>query len=202
MNGFLAPLHFLMYEKILFLNEYTENYIKIAEENDVELKELESFTAIEDKPLDSIIDMDNIHQWIETRVDSAEGKFAYVVSEILKKDENLLIELLKYSYRRGRDEYFSKNADDAFKLIVSKFLDGMPCDGCISLVESEKDHVKFIIEKDAHKKFWKYGISSEYYWEIRNKYIKGLLSSSRYFLYRQDNVYEIKEIHGCSVRIV
>ena len=194
MNKFLAPILFLIYEKILFLNDFTDNYIEIANDNNVELKELDSFIKIDKRPLESIIDYNNIPQWIEERVAGVENKFAYVVSEIIKKDENLMIELLKYSYRRGRDECFSKNADDAFKLIISKFLDGNPCNGAITLVKSETDFVKFIIETDTHEKFWRYGVNSEYYWDIRNKYIKGLLSSSRFFLYRDKNIYEIREV--------
>lgn len=192
MSRFLAPIHFLMYDKVLFLEAFVENYIDIAKDNNVELKELNSLGEIEKSPLDRIIDEDNIHLWIQKKVEIVENRFAYVVSEILKSDKELIIELLKYSYRKGRNENFNSNADDAFKFIISRFLDGMPCDNSISIIESNEDFVKFIIEIDNHEKFWEYGISSETYWEIRNKYIKGLLSSSRYDLFVENNIYEIR----------
>lgn len=192
MSRFLAPIHFLMYDKVLFLEAFVENYIDIAKDNNVELKELNSLGEIEKSPLDRIIDEDNIHLWIQKKVEIVENRFAYVVSEILKSDKELIIELLKYSYRKGRNENFNSNVDDAFKFIISRFLDGMPCDNSISIIESNEDFVKFIIEIDNHEKFWEYGISSETYWEIRNKYIKGLLSSSRYDLFVENNIYEIR----------
>lgn len=192
MSRFLAPIHFLMYDKVLFLEAFVENYIDIAKDNNVELKELNSLGEIEKSPLDRIIDEDNIHLWIQKKVEIVENRFAYVVSEILKSDKELIIELLKYSYRKGRNENFNSNTDDAFKFIISRFLDGMPCDNSISIIESNEDFVKFIIEIDNHEKFWEYGISSETYWEIRNKYIKGLLSSSRYDLFVENNIYEIR----------
>ncbi len=192
MSRFLAPIHFLMYDKVLFLEAFVENYIDIAKDNNVELKELNSLGEIEKSPLDRIIDEDNIHLWIQKKVEIVENRFAYVVSEILKSDKELMIELLKYSYRKGRNENFNSNVDDAFKFIISRFLDGMPCDNSISIIESNEDFVKFIIEIDNHEKFWEYGISSETYWEIRNKYIKGLLSSSRYDLFVENNIYEIR----------
>lgn len=192
MSRFLAPIHFLMYDKVLFLEAFVENYIDIAKDNNVELKELNSLGEIEKSPLDRIIDEDNIHLWIQKKVEIVENRFAYVVSEILKSDKELIIELLKYSYRKGRNENFNSNADDAFKFIISRFLDGMPCDNSISIIESNEDFVKFIIEIDNHEKFWEYGISSETYWEIRNKYIKGLLSISRYDLFVENNIYEIR----------
>lgn len=194
MNVALTPIHFIMYEKILFLNGFVEKYKVIAKQNDVELSRLNEFLKIEKAPLDDIIDLENVHLWIEERVNAVEGQLAYVVSEILKKDSKLMIEILKYAYRTGREENFTGNADDAFKLIFSKFFDGMPCDGAMTLVESKKDFAKFIIIKNTHEHFWKYGVDAEIYWEIRNKYIKGFLSSSRFFLYRTENMYEIREI--------
>lgn len=192
MNEFLAPIHYVMYEKILFLNDFVINYEELAQEHNVELVELKDLGEIEKAPLSKIIDHDNIHNWLLERVEIVEKKLAYIVSEILKKDENLIIEILKFSYRKGRAENFVGNAEDAFKLIISKFLDGMPCDGAISIIKSSEDLVKFSVEIDTHEKYWNYDISSNIYWDIRNKYIKGLLSSSRYNFVKTDELYEIR----------
>lgn len=192
MSKFLAPIHYAMYDKILFLNDFVEHYIEIAKENNIELKELENMDVIENAPLEEIIDEENIHIWIQKRVDAVESRLAYVVSEMLNHDSELMIEVMKYAYRKGRNENFTSTAEDGFKLIISRFLDGMPCEGCLSIVETDRDYVKVVIEKDTHEKYWHYGADVENYWEIRNKYIKGLLSSSRYYLERTGNVYELK----------
>lgn len=192
MSDFLAPIHFIMYDKILFLNDFVVNYIDLAEENNIVLEKLKDLGEIEKAPLDKIIDKDNIHSWLQDKVEIVEKRFAYVISEILKKDDNLIIEILKFAYRKGRSENFVGSAEEAFKLIISRFLDGMPCDRSIAIVESREEYVKFIIEVDNHSKYWTYGEPASIYWEIRNKYIKGLLSSSRYHLSNDENEYEIR----------
>ena len=198
MSRFLAPIHFLMYDKVLFLEAFVENYIDIAKDNNVELKELNSLGEIEKSPLDRIIDEDNIHLWIQKKVEIVENRFAYVVSEILKSDKELIIELLKYSYRKGRNENFNSNADDAFKFIISRFLDGMPCDRVNEILISEENEVKWIRRVCVHKDIWeKAGVEVKNFYILRGLWVKAFvteLNSNFQYVENEDGSMEIKKV--------
>lgn len=191
MSKFLAPIHFIMYDKILFLDKLTNKYIDFAEKNNTELEKLNSLESIDYAPLDEIIDESNIHTWIQKRVSIVEDKLAYIVSEILKENETFENEILEIAKNTGEEESFSGNPREAFVEISNKFLDGMPCDHAISILEEDENLLKYKIEIDKHSEFWNYGINSNIYWKIRNSFIEGLIGKDLK-LEKLDNIYEIR----------
>ena len=191
MSKFLAPIHFIMYDKILFLDKLTNKYIDFAEKNNIELESLNSLESIDYAPLDEIIDESNIHTWIQKRVSIVEDKLAYIVSEILKENETFENEILEIAKNTGEEESFSGNSREAFVEISNRFLDGMPCDHAISILEEDENFLKYKIEIDKHSEFWNYGINSNIYWKIRNSFIEGLIGKDLK-LEKLDNIYEIR----------
>lgn len=191
MSKFLAPIHFIMYDKILFLDKLTNKYIDFAEKNNIELESLNSLESIDYAPLDEIIDESNIHTWIQKRVSIVEDKLAYIVSEILKENETFENEILEIAKNTGEEESFSGNPREAFVEISNRFLDGMPCDHAISILEEDENFLKYKIEIDKHSEFWNYGINSNIYWKIRNSFIEGLIGKDLK-LEKLDNIYEIR----------
>lgn len=191
MSKFLAPIHFIMYDKILFLDKLTNKYIDFAEKNNIELESLNSLESIDYAPLDEIIDESNIHAWIQKRVSIVEDKLAYIVSEILKENETFENEILEIAKNTGEEESFSGNPREAFVEISNRFLDGMPCDHAISILEEDENLLKYKIEIDKHSEFWNYGINSNIYWKIRNSFIEGLIGKDLK-LEKLDNIYEIR----------
>ena len=191
MSKVLAPIHFMMYDKILFLDKLTNKYIDLAEKNNIELEKLNSLGSIDYAPLDEIIDESNIHTWIQKRVSIVEDKLAYIVSEILKENETFENEILEIAKNTGEEESFSGNPREAFVEISNRFLDGMPCDHAISILEEDENLLKYKIEIDKHSEFWNYGINSNIYWKIRNSFIEGLIEKDLK-LEKLDNIYEIR----------
>lgn len=191
MSKFLAPIHFIMYDKILFLDKLTNKYIDFAEKNNIELEKLNSLESIDYAPLDEIIDESNIHAWIQKRVSIVEDKLAYIVSEILKENETFENEILEIAKNTGEEESFSGKSREAFVEISNRFLDGMPCDHAISILEEDENFLKYKIEIDKHSEFWNYGINSNIYWKIRNSFIEGLIGKDLK-LEKLDNIYEIR----------
>lgn len=167
MSRFLGKIHYIMFDKINYVDEITRKMSELLDEN-VDLKDIER-GALED-----LIDTDNIHGWLQVRVGIVEDNLAKVLSE-LKKEERLE-DALKIAYDFGAKEDFSGDAPDAFQFMSDKFLDGMPCDMANLPVESNDGEFRWLKRIDVHEQYYIYGESSEVYDEFRRAWMNGLLS--------------------------
>ena len=116
MSRFLGKIHYIMFDKINYVDEITRKMSELLDEN-VDLKNIER-GALED-----LIDTDNIHGWLQVRVAIVEDNLARVLSEL--KKEGKLEDALEIAYDFGAKEDFSGDASDAFQFMSDKFLDGM-----------------------------------------------------------------------------
>ena len=168
MSRFLGKIHYIMFDKINYVNEITRKMSELLDEN-VDLKNIER-GALED-----LIDTDNIHGWLQVRVGIVEDNLARVLSEL--KKEGKLEDALEIAYDFGAKENFSGDASDAFQFMSDKFLDGMPCDMANLPVESDNGEFRWIKRIDVHEQYYIYGESSEIYDEFRGAWMNGLLSN-------------------------
>lgn len=167
MSRFLGKIHYIMFDKINYVDEITRKMSELLDEN-IDLKNIER-GALED-----LIDTDNIHGWLQVRVGIVEDNLAKVLSELKKEDK--LEDALKIAYDFGAKEDFSGDASDAFQFMSDKFLDGMPCDMANFPVESDNGEFRWIKRIDVHEQYYIYGESSEIYDEFRRAWMNGLLS--------------------------
>lgn len=192
MSKFLGPIHYIMFNKIKFQEEITENILNIKQDYNIN-DEVNSIGTLEVGELEDLIDTDNIHGWLQERVELVEKRFALAISLLLKEKEITKEDIVNRIYELGKNENLILELDEAFDMMNSKFLDGMPCDRAIALLERSYNSIKFIINEDFHLKYW---INSGYdnlYWELRNEYIKGFLHKSNLSLYEiEENIYEIR----------
>ncbi|MBS5967362.1 MAG: hypothetical protein KIA06_07955 [Finegoldia magna] len=166
MSRFLGKIHYIMFDKINYVDKITRSMSKLLD--DVDLKNIES-GALED-----LIDTDNIHGWLQVRVAIVEDNLAKILSEL--KKEGRLEDALKIAYDFGAKEDFSGDASDAFQFMSDKFLDGMPCDMANLPVESNYGEFRWVKRIDVHEQYYIYGESSEVYDEFRHAWLDGLLS--------------------------
>ena len=192
MSKFLGPIHYIMFNKIKFQEEITENILNIKQDYNIN-DEVNSIGTLEVGELEDLIDTDNIHGWLQERVELVEKRFALAISLLLKGEKITKEDIVNRIYELGKNENLILELDEAFDMMNSKFLDGMPCDRAIALLERSDNSIKFIINEDFHLKYW---INSGYdnlYWELRNEYIKGFLHKSNLSLYEiEENIYEIR----------
>lgn len=167
MSRFLGKIHYIMFDKINYVDEITRKMSELLDEN-IDLKNIER-GALED-----LIDTDNIHGWLQVRVGIVEDNLAKVLTQ-LKKEEKLE-DALKIAYDFGAKEDFSGDASDAFQFMSDKFLDGMPCDMANLPVESNDGEFRWIKRVDVHAQYYIYGESVEIYDEFRKAWMNGLLS--------------------------
>ncbi|WP_297810868.1 hypothetical protein [uncultured Finegoldia sp.] len=168
MSRFLGPIHYIMFDKIKYLDGITKELCKLSDKN-VDLEK------IEDGSLEDLIDTDNIHGWLQVRVSVVEDNLAKILSEL--KKEGILDDGLKVAYEFGARENFTGDASDAFQFMSEKFLDGMPCDMANLPLDSDGFEFRWIKRIDVHDKFYIYGQTSEIYDCFRKAWLDGLLSN-------------------------
>ncbi|WP_100066141.1 hypothetical protein [Miniphocaeibacter massiliensis] len=194
MSKYLGFIHYIMFDKIKFQEKIVKEILNIAKNKgnyNIE-KEVDKLGTIEDGKLEDIIDSDNIHAWLQKRVELVENRFAKTVALILKDDTDSLEEIKGLLHNLGKKESKPSTVKEGYKLISSKFLDGMPCDNAIIILEDTEDLLSFKIIIDKHSNFWvKYDVMN-IYWDLRNEYIKGIFDSSNYRFNKVDDyLYEI-----------
>lgn len=187
MSLFLGYIHHLMFSKIKFLDSLVAELA--AREPSIKSK-VDEIGIIEDGELQDIIDESNIHGWLDERVNLVEKRFAVAVSEFLKSghSEDEILEILR---DRAKSENFSGNASAAYQKMTSLFLDGMPCDGGIGLVENEDDKVVFQISSDLHKAIWDEYEGADLYWRLRDEFVDAMISPDLSLKKIGDGMYEI-----------
>lgn len=196
MSLFLGYIHHLMFSKIKFLDNLTDRLIEEIEiDNKEDLVDGIYKFNLEEGELEDIIDTNNIHGWLDERVSRVETKFAFFISEILKRDESKISILKDKMNEIGREESIKfSSAKEVYQFITSKFLDGMPCDGSLMLLTNEDNQVIFKVLRDVHREIWEDFYDYKVYWSLRDSYIDGLLKDSKFILKREDENYKIGEI--------
>ncbi|GAA0227040.1 hypothetical protein [Metaclostridioides mangenotii] len=188
MSKFLGPIHFLVYGKVQKEEDMVEQIIDLAKKNgwNLGLKEEvdKQVGIIERAPLDTVIDTDNIHAWLQVQVSLVESRFAYVVSKLLLDDKDRKDLLLKVMTELGRENakeienIESITPEDVYLTINKIFLDGMPCDRANEIIEKEEDKIVWRLRIDVHEDYWNHGVSVEVYHELRKAWLDGYIENS------------------------
>ena len=92
MSLYLGKIHYWLYNKILWFEGLEDEIIRVAKEEKLDIDKLAKEVnkkfgeRLPNKPLEEIIDTNNIHGWLQDRIHSSEGRMAYWIRIILKKD--------------------------------------------------------------------------------------------------------------------
>jgi len=190
MSAFLGPIHHWLYNKVILQEEFIDRiFAKSLEQgwdNELEQKTFERFgTAVENRPLEEIIDTKNIHGWLQDKISISEQRLAFVVTELLKGGSHRLDELKQTAYQFGASHAAPKNANavEAYKFLNDSLLDGMPCDRVNEVVEQGDDELKWCRTQCVHTQFWAAQNGDiKVYYELKSEIIKGMLFESGFKL--------------------
>ena len=71
------------------------------------------------RPLNELIDVMNIHGWLQERVQDAEARYAFLVTSILKEDPSRLSALENIAFQFGQKHALEADSDasDAYRKI-------------------------------------------------------------------------------------
>lgn len=130
----------MMYEKIKFQDIITDNLLEDADKN---LR----LAKVSTRPLDEILDTDNIHGFLQEKIDIVETRLAYA----LKHSENTGEKLFALGKKCGKGKSFDSYENIARDLNMY-LLDGMPCDRGASFVVKDGD-LYLITNTNLHDKY-------------------------------------------------
>lgn len=191
MSLFLGKIHYWLFNKIQWFEVLEEDIIKVAKEEGVYTEEINNKInekygeKLPNKPLEDMIDTGNIHGWLQSKINSAEGRMAAWTSEIINNSENGINRIEKVYIEQGikaADEIIAegkstKKADELYNLMNDYILDGMPCDRVNEIIESSEEIIKWTKRICVHKDIWNAeNIDVKYFYDFRSLWIKAFIS--------------------------
>lgn len=187
MSSVVGPIHHWMYNKIMVLEGMVGEVIAVAKEkgwsDTLEAETEEAVGKTEFGPLEELIDVDNIHGWIQSLVELEETRFAYVVMSLVKDHEERLTDIQNKLFDHGNEMNVGEGstAVDVMGNIDGLLLNGMPCDGVVQLVEKRDDLVETVTTQKIHEHFWlEQGGTNDIYDSLIDSYVKGILEGSEF----------------------
>ena len=181
MSAFLGPIHFRMYEKIQSQEKLTKTIANLAiEKGWMSAEEAAAYVKEESRPLETIIDLANIHGWLLGKIEGAESRYAALVTKLLKQDAERLEDMKRAALAFGAETAVKESRPSAlFNAMDSLMLDGMPCDGACMVIDSSDESFAWELRLDVHRAFWREaGGDPANYFALRNEVVAGFLSKS------------------------
>lgn len=199
MSENLGPIHYWMYNKIQLQEELTRDIADMAKRlgwKEISEHDLEGrCTRNDSRPLDEVIDENNIHGWLQGHIHEAEGRYALLVTELLKSDPSRLEDMKKTAYDFGK-RHASDSEATAFDLyhdLDGVLINGMPCDHINVVTVQEDDHFVWNELADLHSGYWEdVNGDPENYRILRAEVIRGIISGANFDLrIPEEGTYEI-----------
>ena len=199
MSAFLGPIHYWLYNKIQLQEELIQKIAEYGEKSGWAVfseKHLEEKTVNKElRPLNELIDVMNIHGWLQERVQDAEARYALLVTNILAEDPERLSDLEEIAFQFGKARALAPESDaaDAYRKMDDSLLNGMPCDRVNVLTEQDVDRTSWQQEEDIHAPFWE-AVSGDpkVYYQLRRKIMEGMLKDTKLHMDSSDeNHYSI-----------
>lgn len=205
MSAFLGPIHHWLYNKILWhesllediYSEVTGHESKIAE---IRASNESRFGMPVSGALESIIDTDNIHGWLQRQIESVEYRMANTITFLL--EAQLLTEVeLTALYKRDGEKAAQQidpsmhRADALFKLLFDFLLDGMPCDRVNNPIEGNEAHYTWMKRMCIHKPYWDaVGGDIAVFDSLRHSWMSAFLPKTFIFNQLDEVTFEIRRV--------
>ena len=165
MSLFLGHVHFWLFDKIRWFEALEMEMTKYAKTQGMPGEKWEAeLTAqfgapVGNQALESVIDTNNIHGWLQDKIHRAEGRHAAWVTRILGEGPQ---------HMEGLKELFSKqgalaagnnsrsvgNSEELYAALNDFILEGMPCDRVNEVVVNEDNHLQWVRTTCLHRSHW------------------------------------------------
>ncbi|MEG2194136.1 MAG: hypothetical protein RRY11_04975 [Terrisporobacter sp.] len=191
MSLFLGKIHYWLFNKILWFEKLEDQIITLAKEEGFNIEDLRKDIEgkyggkLPNKPLEELIDTDNIHGWLQSQIHSAERRMAAWTKLLIDADEKNYDKLEKIYVNQGIIAAKEINAEDEvpetpekiFNCINDYILDGMPCDRVNEVVVKDENIIEWKQRICVHIDIWEeVGCKVEYFYDLRNTWIKSFVT--------------------------
>ena len=137
-----------------------------------------------------VVDVSAPMQFLAMYTKTAENRFAFAVTELLKMNASFLKVLENSCFQVGKDMQIHavQNADQAFEIYNDFILDGMPDEQTKEIVACEDSKIVWKKLSDTHEAAWKKaGGDLNVYYLLQKSFVSGLFAESRYTYNIEDN---------------
>lgn len=202
MSLFLGKIHYWLFNKILWFEGLEDEIIKLAEKKGMDVEQisheiiLKYGEKLQGNKLEDIIEQNNIHGWLENKIQCAEGRMASWVSYLMKNNENNLSQLEEIYILQGlkaanhvKESKTPSSAKEIYNSINDYILDGMPCDRVNEITVFEEDNVQWKRQICVRKTIWeKENVQVDIFYNLRGLWIKAFVEAlSNNFEYVENN---------------
>ena len=212
MSLFLGKIHYWLFNKILWFEKLEDEIINLAKEEgfDVENISIEiqnKYGAkLPNKPLEELIDTNNIHGWLQNQIHSCERRMASWTKLLIESNDENYSKLEKVYKSQGivaaneikLEGKSASTPEELFNLMNDYILDGMPCDRVNEVVMNEENQIGWKQRICVHKDIWQeVGCDVEYFYNLRNSWIKSFingLNNNYDYLIEEDGMRVIRSI--------
>lgn len=188
MSKFLGNIHYWLYNKVKWHEELEKDLLRFVNSKGISTMELEKeidnlYGQTDSRNLEEIIDLSNIHGWLQNKIARIEIRIAYIITYLLNNDKISIDELKKtYSdngasaYMAVRDNIPEESPEQLYKIIFDFLIEGMPCDRVSEVVHVSNDEITWKTVMCVHKKYWEevQGDISVFY-TLRDSWIEGFI---------------------------
>lgn len=190
MSLFLGKIHYWLFDKIKWfenLEEIITNWAKEKDDLNVRQWSKEIYTKydypLEKKPLEELIDVSNIHGWLQDRISKAEGRQAAWVTKIIDVNPEYIEDLKEVFKKEGlkmAEEYGKDNKahtpNEMFNLLNNFILEGMPCDRVNEEVENTETNYVWRSRICLHTPYWQEENGEvDNFYTLRNQWVKAFV---------------------------
>lgn len=187
MSAFLGPIHYWLYNKIQLQDSWIEDLLDLAEIKENYLLREETYTRYGravTKNLADVIDESNIHGWLQEQIKKVEYKLAYVVTELLKKEDATLEEIKDIFRESGRENFEGLDQpvslpEELYRVVFDYLLEGMPCDHINEVVSMDENQIVWRVTRCIHETYWQ-EVDGEIgiFYEMRKAWLEGFLEDT------------------------
>lgn len=187
MSEFLGPIHHWLYGKIGHQEELTKALAAhVKTEGWIEDTGRFEKTL---PPLENVIDVGNIHGWLQAQISDAETRYAALILKVLSGDDNRLDVLCDVARDFGAQYAVNpeSNAEQAWRAFEDFFVNGMPCDRINRVTTKDTDSLSWEMTRDIHAQYWtECPMGSEPYYILRKSVMDGMLIGTGLRLVMED----------------
>jgi len=194
MSATIGPIHHWLYKKIKFQEDAVKALFNVENISE-DVNNL--FEELPEGNLEDVIDSTNIHGWLQECINIVEKRLAYTTTTLLSKGYTIdsLVKAIVPNLENSNKSITT--AVDAYGLLDTYLLNGMPCDGVNKVILDTEFELVYIETKQIHSDFWElFNGDIINYYLIRKAMANSILKETKFVLEINDQhefVIKLKE---------
>jgi len=191
MSRFLGPIHHWLYNKINLLEDIEKAILRnVANEAQASALEKDLVNTygpyLNHAPLESLIDQDNIHGWLQNKIKIAELRQSKLIERIISSAGEDAYDQVAEIYadfgKKHGSEAMGEGAqtpEQIFKNLDNFLLEGMPCDRVNAVTSNTPDQLEWQKDRCVHAPFWNEGGTDvTHYYAFRQAFSKAFVEAA------------------------